>query len=291
VSVAGDIILSIRDQIPDTAPGDDPALDGKAFSLKTLLRWVNDAGRALCARAPIIQDWGAVPSVLDQDIYVLPVGITSVEQVWYDQVPLSRSPEAANIFQEKVQGNAWWFGPHSQHATPRLFVQPAPARTALSTTLGAGLSSTATSLSLSSATGLMSFGFLRVGGTAATAEWVRYGTLSGTTALNLLRGQSGTKAATWSSGATVDEGNIFYKCYRLPSKLSVVDDPVEIPEGLWPILELYVLSKVHQAEQSHETAMGLRKEFNEAVDQLADRAAFKGLRQGIQVRLPGWETA
>src|SRR2546428_11036170 len=83
----GDVIQSIRAQIPD--PTTDPALDGppNGFALASLIRWINDAMRVIATSAPVIQDWSAVQSIVNLDVYTLPQQILSVEQLWFDNMP------------------------------------------------------------------------------------------------------------------------------------------------------------------------------------------------------------
>lgn len=281
MTAVSDLVLSLRAQIPDPVEGEDPNLDGRAFPTSTLLRWINDAGRLICLAAPVLQDWYGLQSLAGQDVYPLPSYITSVEQVWYDSLPLGRSPEWDGLYSTKATGRAWWFGPHALHASPRLHLFPAPDRTGASTTLASSITDTATSLTVASATGFRPYGFAWLGGT----ELVRYATLSGTTLSNLLRGQGGTRAAAWTTGTSVVEGNVFFKCFRLPVPVTRVDDTLELPEPLWPLVELYVLSKVREAEQDHTTSGQLTQQFFGLVECLADKSQLKGLRQGLQVRI------
>lgn len=277
---AADIILSIRDQIPDMV--EDASQDGSAFSLATLLRWLNDAGRIMCATAAVLQDWYGITSAAGMDVYELPQYIVSVDQAWYDLTPLTRSAELDDIFVNKIQGRSWWFGPHSIHATPRLHVWPACDRTGLSTTLAAPMTAAATTLTLTSITGLKDFGFLRVDN-----ELILYRTVNSSTKVvsNILRAQGGTVLSDHLNGATVNEANIFFKCNRLPNPLTSATSLIEVPQGLWPLLELYVLAKVREAEQEMQAAQGLRQEFTAQVEKLAEKSQLKGLKQGLQVRL------
>lgn len=286
ITTVGDIILSVRAQIPDRAPGDDPRQDGNAFGVATLLRWINDAGRLICLSAPVIQDWSGFPSMQGQDVYVLPNYVTSVEQAWYNLLPMTRSPEADALFTSKIQGRAWWFGPHSLHAIPRLHVWPAPDENGNSTTLSAQANVGDTTLSLTSVTGFEEYGFAELKD-ATNTEVVRYATVDSASnqLKNVLRGQGGTLERQWVNGSTINEGNIFYKCFRLPRPLTDVTEPVEIPQALWPLVELYVIAKVREAEQDHQTAAGMRQEFNQTVELLASKHQLKGLRQGLQVQL------
>lgn len=279
MSVGGDIILSVRDQIPD--PVVDPATDGAMFTAATLLRWLNDAMRIMAATAPVITDWGAIQSQTGQDVYTLPTTTMTVEQAWYDLLPLSRTAEIDDYFVTKIQGRSWWFGPHSMHATPRLHVWPAADRTGAVTTLNGAINSSVTSVTLTSVTNFMPMGFMQI-----ESELLLYRNINTTTKVvsNLIRGQGGTVAASHNNGVTVTEYNIGYKCSRLPTPLAAVTDTVEIPQALWPVLELYILAKVRETEQESQYAAQLRKEFDAAVEKLGQKAHLQGRKQGLQVR-------
>lgn len=286
VPTAADLILSVRTQIPDPAPDNDPALDGNAFRVDTLLRWVNDAGRLIAIAAPVVQDWFGFPTEIGQDVYELPSYITSVEQAWYNLLPLTRSPEADSIFTSKVSGRAWWMAPHSLHARPRMHIWPAPSESGAATTTSGSHADTATVITLADAAGFQQYGYALIAPGTETEELIRYATVEGNQLKNVLRAQGATSApATWANGTAVRECNLFGKCFRLPRPLKKVSDPMEIPQGLWPLVELYVLSKVRESEQDHQTSMQLYQTFNQLKDQLTDKAQLKGLRQGLQVRL------
>lgn len=276
-----DLLDSVRQQIPDVGAG--------AFSDASLILWVNEAGRLIAQTAPVIQDWYAVNTVQGMDVYTLPNYIATVEQAFYDLIPLQRDPELKHIFTAKITARSWWFGPHAIHANPVLHVWPACSRTGLQTTLSATFSSVATQMTLTSVSGLMPMGYIFVG-----AELVLYRNVDSTTKIvsNLLRAQGGTVAvASASSGTSVKEGNLFFKCFRLPKKVLAASDTFELPQGLWPLVELWVIAKVREAEQDHKTAQSLRQEFFQLTDVLTQKGAIKGIRQGIQVitQVPGPE--
>lgn len=276
-TVASDILTSVRAQIPDIVT--DITADGNDFSLATLLLWLNDAMRIMATSAPIIQDWHAIASEEGMDIYELPSRILSVEQLWYDSQPCVRVPELDMLWSEKVTSRSYYFGPHSIHATPRIHVSPAADRTSLSTTTTGALTATTTTIPLTSVTGLQDYGYIKV-----EDEIIMYRTISTLNLTQVLRGQAGTTATTHASGAAVTELNIFFKCSRLPVPVTTPSDIVEIPIGLTPIIELYILSKVRRAEQEVQEATLLSREFQAAVQTLQDKAQLKGLRQGLQVR-------
>ena len=296
IPTAADLILSVRSQIPDRAPDDDPALDGAAFRVDTLLRWVNDAGRLIAIAAPVIQDWFGLPSEAEQDVYELPSYIRSVEQLWYDLLPLGRSAEADSIFSSKTTSRSWWMSPHSMHARPRIHVWPAPSGSGAATTLNGALVSSATTVTVADVSGFQEFGYAVIDPGTEDEELVRYATVdyANNQLKNVLRSQSATVApATWATATAIHECNLFGKCYRLPRPLKRVADPLEIPQGLWPLIELYVLSKVRESEQDHQTSMQLFTTFNQLKEQLAEksqreRAAEADPRvQEVLARFPG----
>lgn len=285
MSTLGDIIQSVRAQIPD--PETNPATDNPTgFTLAMLIRWINDGMRVMAVTAPIIQDWYALPSEAGMDIYELPSTILSVEQLWYDLLPCERIPELDMLWSTKTTSRSYYFGPHSIHATPRMHVSPAAERSASSTTLSAGISATAVTIPVATAADFKEYGYIKIDN-----ELIMYRTINAaaTSMTQILRGQGGTVATTHNSGATVQEQNIFFKVSRLPTPVAVYTDVVEIPIGLTPLIELYVLAKVREAEQESALALQLRQEFMKAMDVLESKAQLKGLRQGIQVRaeLPG----
>lgn len=280
MSDLNDLILSIRDVIPDRTEGEDPHIDGRAFSLATLLRWINQAGKLICQNAPVIQDWYAVSTIAGQDVYALPNYITSVEQAWLDLLPLDRSAEGDNIFNTRVNGQSWWFSPHAIHAAPRLTVWPAPTTTAGSTQLNGSVTSTSTTWVVDSSTNFNQYGYA-----FAEGELVRFASKADATHLSFLsRGEGATVAAGHADNTAVTEGNLILKVYRLPKEVTAADDVLEVPRGLHPLIELFVLSKVRSTEQDENSATQLRQEFFQAITSLSDKAPTKGIRQGIQVK-------
>lgn len=280
-TTASDILLSIRDQIPD--PTVDAQADGAAFSFATLLRWLNDAMRILATTAPVVMDWHALPSEQGMDVYVLPSTILSVEQLWYDCWPCWRAPELDALFTSKIESKSYYFGPHSIHATPRLQVWPAADRSGATTTLSAGISDTAVTIPLTSTASLQVYGFIQID-TGSQAEILMYRTVNATNLTQILRGQAGTHPVSHLIGAPVTELNITMKASRLPTPIVNATDVIEIPVGLTPLLELYVLAKVRETEQE-PAAIQLRQEFQKACEQLGNKAPFRGIRQGMQVRM------
>lgn len=282
LSTARQIINSVRTQIPD--PVSDPADDGAEFSMQQLLAWINDGMRIMCAGAPVIQDWDGVPSSEGMDVYVLPNYINSVEQVWYNRLPLLRSPESNALFTSKITARSWWFGPHSIHVNPRMHVWPACDTSGASGLVDGAMTPEDSTFTITNGSAFNTYGYMRV-----ENELVLFRNIdSNGLVYNILRGQGGTTAVAHNDGAVVRDCNIFFKCYRLPVPLTGIDDIIEVPQALWPIIELYVLSKCRFATQAMDEGMGLMKEFDRLVDRLAEKSPqLKGLRQGMQVKVYG----
>ncbi len=281
----GNLITSIRYQIPDRTNNDDPAADGNAFTAAQLMTWINDASELIAIAAPVIKDWWGVQSITGQDIYPLPAYLTDVMKAWFDLKPLTVAAEGDDIFTTKVSGPSWWFG---MHATPSennsWHIWPSPNRTGAVTTLTASITATDTSIPITTSVGFMSFGFMTI-----ESELIRYASLPNPTGAgnitNVLRGQGGTAAAGHNNGSTVTENNVMLQVSRLPIRIQSINNPLEIPIALWPLIELYVLSKVRESEQNHEMALQMRQDFFKLTEQLANKAQLQKPRQGLQVRI------
>jgi len=280
-TTAGSVILSIRDQIPDPTPNNDPTQDGTAYSLATLLRWMNDGLRIIATSAPVIQDWVGLASIQGMDLYQLPTTTLSVEQLWYDNTPCYRAPEWQSLFVNLVTGRSYYFGPHSIHAQPRLQVWPACDRTGATTTTTGTISATDLTIPVAAAGAFRPYGFFDIEGEIILYRGVN---AAATGFFNLLRGQAGTTAVAHTGGALVTERNIMMKVSRLPTPLTGAADLIEIPVGLTPLIEVYVLAKVRESEQDHQAAQMLRTEFTKDIQALATKNPVPGLRQGLQVR-------
>lgn len=283
---AGDLILSIRAQIPDPSPSSDPNLDGRTFSAETLLRWINDAAKILCSVAPLIQDWTGLATTEGQDVYPLPDVVTGVDQAWYDLYPLLRSRELDHIYISRPSGRAFYFAPHAVHSIPRLHIYPAPTRSGGTGTLSADVTATETSLPCTQTGWSTAYGYAEITDGSAV-EVVRYARRTSTELQNVLRGQWLTDARAWNQGATVRELNLMYKATRLPRPLTSADTPMEVPMILWPVLEVYVMARVREAEQDHGTALQFHQAFLQAANELGQRYATRGLRHGLQIRAGG----
>lgn len=275
ISGLGDLIMEVRDLIPD--PVETPGEDGTAFSLASLLRFVNHACEDLCFKAPIIEDWYAVPSERGMDVYELPNLVVDIRQLWYDLWPCWRSPEYDAIFVTKITSRSYYFGPHTSHQIPKIHVWPAADRSASITTLTAGINEIVKVVPIASNSGLKAYGFIRI-----DDELIGYRTIDGTNLRQILRGQGGTIAASHANGAEVTECNIMMKVSRLPRPVTTINDLLEVPQGLFPVIETGVLAHVRLAEQEYQEAARLQREFDQAVEQLAMRG--NKLRQGIQIK-------
>lgn len=277
----GELVMEIRDLIPD--PVDDPAQDGAAFSLATILRFINHAGVEMCHAAPIIEDWYGVPSEQGMDIYELDNKVVDVRQLFYDLWPCWRSPEYNGIFTTKISSRSYFFGPHTSHQIPKIHVWPCADRSGYTTTLSSSLSLidrvipvTATGTTV---TGFRPYGLIQIGN-----EIMLYRTVD--SSLNqlrqILRGQGGTIPEIHTAGDTVKELNIMMKISRLPRPIMSINDPIEVPEGLTPLLETGVLAHIRMIEQEFQEAKSLRAEFDQSLKELATKG--NKIRQGTQIR-------
>lgn len=215
-------------------------------------------------------------------MYLIGGLVTDVRQGFYDLKPLTMTSEGADIFINKITGTSWWMAPHSQTNVGQYYhVWPCPSRTGSTTTLTSGITDTVLSIPVADGSLFMAYGFLGI-----DDEIIRYAnTPSGAGSItNVIRGQAGTRAAAHSSGATVTELNLMFMVNRLPRPLLIEDDPVEIPQQLWPMIELYVMSKVRETEQQHEIAQTMMNAFVQLVERMANKSQLVKPRQGLQVR-------
>ena len=159
IQTAGDLILTIRDGIPD--PVADPSDDG-AYSAATLFRWINEAMDEISGTIPCVYDWTGIQSQQGMDLYELDPSVLSVEQLWYDLWPCNRLPEIDTLFTSKVQSRSYYFGPHSIGAFSRLQVWPAADRTGVNTTLASPIGKFDTTVALSNPAGIMQYGYMQI---------------------------------------------------------------------------------------------------------------------------------
>ena len=272
------LVLEIRDLIPD--PVADAADDGAAFTLATLLRFITRASEDMCQTAPVIEDWYGIPSEQGMDVYELPNYIVDIRQLWYDLWPCWKSPEYNGIFTTKISSRSYFFGPHASHQIPKIHVWPCADRSGAATTLTAGISASAVILPITATTSFKAYGICKIDDEVMLYRTVDSALLQ---IRQVLRGQGGTVAAAHSTGATVEECNIMMKVSRLPRPITSITDPLEIPQGLFPIIQLGVMSFVRMAEQEYGEAQKLRAEFDQAIEKLG--AKGNKLRQGTSIRV------
>lgn len=283
MTTVNDLLVSIETQIPDVDAAGVPLYS--AIPQATLILWINDASRLIALAAPVIKDWTGLPSIAGQDVYTLPANVTDVKRAWYNLLPLTMGSEGDDIFLNQISGNSWWVSPHSQTGHGNAWhLWPVPTDTHGSTTLTGNITATQSTLPITDSAGFQTYGFLTV-----DDELMRFASLPdpGTPGniTNVLRGQGGTTAATHLSAATVTECNIMFQVTRLPVKIVTPNDEVEIPESLWPLIELYVLAKVRSAEQNEEAALGMRREFMQWTEKMSNKAQLNKPRQGMQVKV------
>src|SRR5262249_34216493 len=138
-------------------------------------------------------------------------------------------------------------------------------------TLNGGYAVGSTSFNVNASFSKLQYGYVQIGPTGAgltlkPVEVVRYATLTtdGLSYTNTLKGQGGTIDTAWVNGDPVSEANIMFKCFRLPVPLTSPASVVEIPQPLWPLIELYVLAKVRASEQDDDSAMKMSQSFDQS---------------------------
>lgn len=262
---AGQIINNVRDQIPDpvySAGVPQPDADGGTYRASTLYRYLSD-GITICSQKLhwTVIDWNAFPFVNLQSEYVLPSNYVTVRDMLGNKWVLARIEEQLTIYpsSQVTAKQPVWYGVHSRTNPLNIFIFPAPNFSDPSTTTTTNLAPTSTSVTVTSATGFLSDGYLIIGGT----ELVRYHSVDYATGVVsvMLRGQGGTIAGTFSSGATVQHCSGWFKGLRVPAPVTISTAIMELPDAFSPYLQDYVLARVRQAENEFQESARLMQQF------------------------------
>jgi hypothetical protein len=270
-TTAAGIINSVRDQIPDpifNASGiriDSPDADGGLFSAVTLYRWLDTGVRRLAqACGAIIEDWTAIGQVASQPWYAVDPKFIEVLSGFSNQWPI----ETFTLAEEDViwpstsvatSQSLWgYYRKRTDHLEFGLW--PLPNVVEPSTTLVNTIAASAADpIALVSTATFLSFGYVQI-----DAEIIQYQkvTTSPVGIGVISRGQAGTTAAAHAAGATVSHLGLWLKGRRTPGTISSSTSVVEIPQDILMHLETYVLARCRRAENEHEEARALMKDFD-----------------------------
>jgi hypothetical protein len=270
---AGDVIMSVRQQIPDTSLNVDaagnplPDADGTFASANTLYRWLNDGLRVLVRLTGwAIRDWFAMPARAKQATYRLDPLWSAVEAAWAYQYPLSVLPEDVTLFpaaQGPVTSQPLWYGVHRRAQALEVFFWPVPHLTDPSTTLSTAIGAADDPIAVVSTSGWPSYGWVQI-----ENELIAYQQVTATSLGVLTRGASFTAATSHPAGVTVQVCGLWLAGSRAPLPATSSVSVLEVPQTFIPALEKYILSRVRQAEQEFGEARALQQEFTAMVHEI-----------------------
>jgi len=290
VETAASIINSVRDQIPDPVYNDagepEPDLDGSFLRAQTLYRWLTNGILEISRMANfLVPDWYALPSVNMGESYTIDSKYVSVEAVWVNQLRCVYLDENWRIYPSSYVGQPLSYSMNRRAGAFDISLYSAPNQTDPVTALTVAMSeANVTQFTVADATGFLSYGWVRIEG-----ELIEYRLVNATTKVVsvLRRGRAGTKARTHEIGAPVTHCSMWLKGQRRPLPVYVSTDIVEIPSVFLAPLELYVLSKVREAEQSRAEAKSLYQDFIQACKDICGDPVWQQLDGTFAVQAYG----
>lgn len=224
----------------------------------------------------VIEDISTDSLVQYQSDYTLPSDYTKIKRVEivkgnsvYEAVPEDLEEHYQGTIKSTANppnyGNIW---------EGKLRLRERPNTAAQSTTLSAAISSTtATSLTITSATG-----FPRMGRVLIDSEVIIYWAISGTTVSPCARGAEGTTAATHSNAATVTLRDIWIYHYQKHAALTSDTSSSYLPAQFdrAPIFYAAWIGRIKHKD--YDLAESLKKQYDEYVVRASDWKIFKWKR-------------
>jgi hypothetical protein len=166
-------------------------------------------------------------SVENQFAYDLPSTVQKVHGVLFDTQPLdfiTRTDWGLKHFDtDQTTQDPWAFSIWNNQVK----VYPRPDSSASTTTLGAGMTASDTSMTVAATSSFNRGDYYRV---IIDSEVIYATGATSTTLTGLLRGKEGTTAATHANGSTVTERDIVYPCHVEPDSLYDNQSRTTIPE-------------------------------------------------------------
>jgi hypothetical protein len=273
-TLAGTVINNVRDRVPDpvysgTYPNEvpQPDADGGLIRAQTLYRWLDSGVRVLAqAIGASVEDWTALAQTAYQPNYVLPLGFLTIGSGFSNQWPIDTITmvEADAIWPSTPLATSQSLNGYLHKVTDHLEfgLWPVPALTDPATTLALAINaSTTAAIQLASTASFLSFGYILI-----DAEIIQYQQLS-TAPIGvsvITRGACGTTAAAHLISVPVQHLGLWFKGTRTPATISSSTSVVELPPDITMHLETYVLAAFRRAENEHEEARALMKDFNDA---------------------------
>lgn len=270
---AGELITSVRDQIPDPVYTDDgtalPDTDGSFLRAQSLYRWLTNGIRELTRRSNwVVLDWTALPQAHSQHVYSLDRRFINVDGVFVNQYRLLHLDELHTIYPSQAIAQPLWFSWHHRSDHLELSMYPAPDRVEPVANLMTTIDPLAGEIPVSSVAGFLPFGYVQIGdeillyNQLVTPPVPVPPALPGNPSIRVVkRGMCGTHAGFHYAGTSVIHLSIWCRGMRVPSAVTRSTDCVELPLAFLAPLETYLLSQVKRAEQDMGSAQGLMQEF------------------------------
>jgi hypothetical protein len=277
-TLAGDIVNSVRDLIPDPTPQylltgiPDPDGNGGLVRASTMYRWLDFGVRRMAqACGSIINDWTAIAQRQGQPWYRVNPKFITVDSGFSNQWPLQTVilMEEDTIWPStsinEAQALTGYYRRVTDHVEFGLW--PVPQKTDPVTTLAAPLGASAGDpIYLTSTAGFLSYGYVQIDNEIIQYQMVLSGSPAGIAIIS--RAQGGTTQAAHNTGAGVQHLGLWIKGKRAPGKISSSQSVVELPTDIVTHLETYLLACARRSENEHAEARALMKDFNEVCVQL-----------------------
>lgn len=283
---AATIINAVRDQIPDPifdGSGNPlPSTDGGLFRTSTLCRFINDATKALCQKVGwYLEDWTAFGVTANQPFYALDAKWIDLDLQYSNALRLSLAPEGSTIWPRPVVGaQAVSLSIHktTDHLDITVFPMPIGSDPATTLTNNPGISSSATSVSVTSSSGFLPFGYVQI-----ENEICYYGALSGNALSPLVRGQCGTQAAAHSQNVSVSHLSIWIKGNRNPAEVAVSSDIIEVHNSFVWLIQDFVIARCNTAQNDIQGWKAYMDYFNTECKAIRGDPGWRSDAQGCQV--------
>lgn len=241
-----------------------PDSDGGFISAAAIFRWLN-AGLELIARGTGgYQDYSAIGSTINQPLYQIPGIWNTINSIWYDGYWMQGGDPGyywrRNSITSQVLSSAHI---SVQNSGTVLEVYPQPARTAQTTTLSSGMTSTATVANLTLCQFVLPFGFAWIG-----SEVVAYATINGNQITGLIRGLGGTSAIAHNAAETVVECNIAWMGKRQSSQTFTPGqsaNTLPITSGWDQLLVQYIAGRAKIVEHDFQSMQAFNAEMEKAI--------------------------
>lgn len=252
------------------------------FTDAELRTWINYAYRDFIKKSEWLERTKAVAMVANQFDYSLPSDILKVAGIWWkDQYKLD--PKDLEEFHQYVGA-----GFPSSGTPPKIYrlfpwygkirIHPRPATASDSSTVSGAHNTSVTTIALADATNFPNSGYAIIN----SSEQIFYYAKSGNNLTQVVRGDGGTTAGTYTGGETVSVAPLLVYYTYLPADLSGDSDTVATPDQYDKIYSDYAfgmaLSKAGKQQEAKfwltQAEDGMKHALEERTKQQRDQNHF-----------------